>query len=54
MNILLAHFRVGETDGVSLEMDKWKWALESLGHKVFYLPGVQAVQTLISCQSYII
>lgn len=39
MNILLAHFRVGETDGVSLEMDKWKWALESLGHKVFYLAG---------------
>lgn len=39
MNILLAHFRVGETDGVSLEMDKWKWALEQLGHKVFYLAG---------------
>ncbi len=39
MNILLAHFRVGETDGVSLEMDKWKWALESLGHKVFYVSG---------------
>lgn len=39
MNILLAHFRVGETDGVSLEMDKWKWALEALGHKVFYLAG---------------
>ncbi|MBM7034843.1 glycosyltransferase family 4 protein [Vibrio ulleungensis] len=39
MNILLAHFRVGETDGVSLEMDKWKWALESLGHNVIYLAG---------------
>lgn len=39
MNILLAHFRVGETDGVSLEMDKWKWVLESLGHTVFYLAG---------------
>lgn len=39
MNILLAHFRVGETDGVSLEMDKWKWALEALGHKVYYLAG---------------
>lgn len=39
MNILLAHFRVGETDGVSLEMDKWKWALEALGHTVFYLAG---------------
>ncbi|WCE28689.1 glycosyltransferase family 4 protein [Vibrio sp. SCSIO 43137] len=39
MNILLAHFRVGETDGVSLEMDKWKWALEASGHKVHYLAG---------------
>ncbi|MDB1124173.1 glycosyltransferase family 4 protein [Vibrio algarum] len=39
MNILLAHFRVGETDGVSLEMDKWKWALEAMGHHVFYLAG---------------
>ena len=39
MNILLAHFRVGETDGVSLEMDKWKHALEALGHNVFYLAG---------------
>ncbi|RKF13746.1 glycosyltransferase [Alginatibacterium sediminis] len=39
MNILLAHFRVGETDGVSLEMDKWKWALQKLGHQVFYLAG---------------
>ncbi|PWI32411.1 glycosyl transferase family 1 [Vibrio albus] len=39
MNILLMHFRVGETDGVSLEMDKWKWALNALGHKVFYLAG---------------
>jgi len=39
MNILLAHFRIGETDGVSLEMEKWKSALEQLGHRVFYLAG---------------
>jgi hypothetical protein len=39
MNIALIHFRVGETDGVSLEMDKWKNALESLGHNVFYFAG---------------
>lgn len=39
MNILLAHFRVGETDGVSLEMDKWKWALEAMGHNVSYIAG---------------
>ncbi|BAX80263.1 glycosyltransferase family 4 protein [Labilibaculum antarcticum] len=39
MNIALCHFRVGETDGVSLEMDKWKAALEQLGHKVIYIAG---------------
>ncbi|MEI6055943.1 MAG: glycosyltransferase family 4 protein [Lentisphaerota bacterium] len=39
MKIALAHFRVGETDGVSLEMDKWKIALEKLGHSVFYIAG---------------
>ncbi|MED7787883.1 glycosyltransferase family 4 protein [Francisella sp. 19X1-34] len=39
MKIALAHFRVGETDGVSLEMDKWKIALEKQGHEVFYLAG---------------
>lgn len=39
MKILLAHFRIGETDGVSLEMDKWKCVLEALGHEVFFLAG---------------
>ncbi|HJO94687.1 MAG TPA: glycosyltransferase [Victivallales bacterium] len=39
MNIALCHYRVGETDGVSLEMEKWKIALEKMGHKVFYLAG---------------
>ncbi|NRF13564.1 glycosyltransferase family 4 protein [Vibrio coralliilyticus] len=39
MRILLTHYRVGETDGVSLEMDKWKWALEQQGHDVFYMAG---------------
>lgn len=39
MNIALAHFRVGETDGVSLEMEKWRTVLESLGHHVFLLSG---------------
>lgn len=39
MIIALCHFRVGETDGVSLEMDKWKMALEQLGHKVIYIAG---------------
>lgn len=37
MNIAMIHFRVGATDGVSLEMDKWKENLEKLGHKVIYI-----------------
>ncbi|MED4602840.1 glycosyltransferase family 4 protein [Paenibacillus validus] len=39
MNIALCHFRVGETDGVSLEMEKWKKVLEELGHRVYLLAG---------------
>ncbi|MHA1974478.1 MAG: glycosyltransferase [Candidatus Hodarchaeales archaeon] len=39
MNICLVHFRVGDIDGVSLEMDKWKRVLEDMRHKVFYLAG---------------
>lgn len=39
MKIALIHFRVGETDGVSLEMDKWKIALEHLGHEVIFIAG---------------
>lgn len=37
MNIAMLHFRVGATDGVSLEMDKWKTVLENLGHRIFYI-----------------
>ena len=39
MNIALCHFRAGEPDGVSLEMEKWKLALERLEHKVIILAG---------------
>jgi len=40
MNIALIHFRVGELDGVSLEMDKWRKVLkERYGHNVIYLAG---------------
>lgn len=39
MKIALCHFRVGETDGVSLEMDKWKKALEQNGHEVIFIAG---------------
>ncbi|HYE82638.1 MAG TPA: glycosyltransferase family 4 protein [Clostridia bacterium] len=41
MKIALCHFRVGETDGVSLEMEKWKTVLEKKGHEVFFLAGSQ-------------
>lgn len=37
--IALCHFRIGETDGVSLEMEKWRRALEGLGHEVVYIAG---------------
>lgn len=39
MNIAMIHFRVGATDGVSLEMDKWRTVLENLGHRVIYVAG---------------
>ena len=39
MNIALCHYRIGETDGVSLEMDKWKKVLENMGHKVYFIAG---------------
>ncbi|MDB5052212.1 MAG: glycosyl transferase family 1 [Bacilli bacterium] len=39
MKIALAHFRVGETDGVSLEMEKWKDVLKRMGHEVLFLAG---------------
>ena len=44
MNIAMTHFRVGETDGVSLEMDKWKTVLERNGHTVFYIAGSAGLQ----------
>ena len=49
MNIALCHFRVGETDGVSLEMEKWKLVLEGMGHNVYYLAG-----SLGNTEAYII
>ncbi|MBC7121964.1 MAG: glycosyltransferase family 4 protein [Pseudothermotoga sp.] len=39
MKIALVHFRAGFTDGVSLEMEKWKRVLEGLGHEVIYVAG---------------
>ena len=38
-NIGIFHYKVGGTDGVSLEIDKWKQVLEEMGHKVFLCAG---------------
>lgn len=39
MNIAMIHYKVGGTDGVSLEMDKWKLVLEGMGHTVYLCGG---------------
>ena len=38
-NIGIFHYKIGGTDGVSLEINKWKNVLEKLGHKVFLCAG---------------
>ena len=35
----LFHYQLGRTDGVSLEVDKWRHALEEMGHTVQYCAG---------------
>ncbi len=45
MKIALCHFRVGETDGVSLEMEKWKKVLKHAGHEVFLVAGSTGTAT---------
>ncbi len=42
MNIALSHYRTGETDGVSLEMEKWKKVLEDMDHRVVFISGSPA------------
>ena len=39
VKIALAHYRIGDTDGVSLEMEKWRTVLESMGHEVVFIAG---------------
>lgn len=46
-NIALCHFRVGETDGVSLEMEKWKKVLEQQGHKGYFIAGSQGTASAL-------
>jgi hypothetical protein len=33
------HYQVGRTDGVSLEIAKWKRVLEEMGHTVYLCAG---------------
>lgn len=37
--IVFFHNALGKTDGVSLEVDKWRLCLERMGHEVFYCAG---------------
>lgn len=37
--IAICHFRIGYTDGVSLEIEKWKNVLEKIGHTIYLLAG---------------
>lgn len=47
VNIALCHYRIGETDGVSLEMEKWKRVLEKMGHTVYFIAGNKGNQDTI-------
>ncbi len=38
-NVGICHYKVGDTDGVSLEIDKWAQTLERMGHKVHLCGG---------------
>lgn len=38
-NIAMVHYQVGEMDGVSLEMEKWKLIFEEMGHTVTFVAG---------------
>ena len=38
-NMAMIHYQVGEMDGVSLEMEKWKATFEKMGHTVTFLAG---------------
>ena len=38
-NIAMVHYQVGEMDGVSLEMEKWKLIFEHMGHTVTFAAG---------------
>ena len=57
LNIGMIHFKTGDTDGVSLEMDKWRETFLAAGHRVFYCCGERPQSefycTVISELSYL-
>lgn len=57
LSIGMIHFKTGDTDGVSLEMDKWREVFLSAGHRVHYCSGErpvpQAYCTVIPSLSYL-
>ncbi|MGD9928152.1 MAG: glycosyltransferase [Sphaerochaeta sp.] len=56
LSIGMVHFKTGETDGVSLEMDKWREVFVSEGHTVYYCcgqpPMIDNQSTIIPSLSY--
>lgn len=40
MRVGMIHYKTGSTDGVSLEMRKWKEVIELSGHTVFFCSGI--------------
>ena len=42
--VAFIHNALGKTDGVSLEVDKWRVVLERMGHEVFYCAGNDDVE----------
>ncbi len=57
LNIGMTHFKTGDTDGVSLEMDKWREVFLSSGHTVYYCCGERPLPeqncTIIPSLSYL-
>ena len=47
MRIAFLHNALGKTDGVSLEVDKWKDVLTEMGHEVFYIAGNESADNIV-------
>lgn len=45
MNIAIAHYRINNTDGVSVEMQKWSRVLTEMGHRCIFVSGSEQSET---------